>query len=247
MHPVISIIVPALNEEKLIERTLGSFSRELRSQYDVELIVSDGGSTDHTLEIARRHADMVIERSGDQRQTAGEQRNRGAERASGDLLVFMDADTVPANPQVFMRELSRLATEMKEDRRLLAMACPIDVAPKERKLTDRIFHAYINFGIRRANLQGKGSGGGQCTVVRREAFYSLGGYRSDLVACEDWELYVRLARHGKIGYGPGLSVYESPGRYRRFGHLRVYLVLVVNGLAIKYLGRAICKEWKPVR
>jgi glycosyltransferase involved in cell wall biosynthesis len=73
--------VPAYNEEKLLERTLSAFPMELRKRWNVELIVSDGGSKDGTIEIARTFADVVVLHHEDRRQTIAEGRNAGADVA----------------------------------------------------------------------------------------------------------------------------------------------------------------------
>jgi glycosyltransferase involved in cell wall biosynthesis len=55
-----SVIVPALNEETYIEACLKSISRQTLPRNSYEIIVSDGGSNDRTVEIARKYADRVI-------------------------------------------------------------------------------------------------------------------------------------------------------------------------------------------
>jgi glycosyltransferase involved in cell wall biosynthesis len=89
---VISIIIPAYNEEALLAGTL----RALRASADAvsvpsEVIVVDDGSTDRTAAIAREHGARVV--SVHVRQI-GAARNAGAKVASGDLLIFVDADTL---------------------------------------------------------------------------------------------------------------------------------------------------------
>ena len=80
---MISIVIPTLNEEKIIETTL----RSLRAYSGyLEIIVSDGRSTDRTVEIARSIADTVVVHSGPERQNISKGRNRGAEVATGDIL-----------------------------------------------------------------------------------------------------------------------------------------------------------------
>jgi glycosyltransferase involved in cell wall biosynthesis len=94
---VISIIIPAYNEESLLAATL----RAARDSADAagepyEIIVVDDGSTDRTAEIARAHGAQVV--SVHVRQI-GAARNAGAKVAKGDLLVFVDADTI-VTPEV---------------------------------------------------------------------------------------------------------------------------------------------------
>lgn len=243
-HPSISLIIPALNEEKLIERTLLAFGAELRARYNAEMIVSDGGSHDRTVEIAREHADRVVVHTEKRRQTIAEGRNRGADVARGDLLVFINADTVPRNPEAFMRELRRISDS---PRRRIAYACPVEVMPEERRLSDRLFHGFFNNYVRLLNGIGVGMGRGECQVTWRDSFTSVGGYNNAMAAGEDFDLYSRLARHGSIGHDADLCVYESPRRFRRYGYIRVLMSWTANALSVIFLHRSISTEWEEIR
>ncbi|MEO5931221.1 MAG: glycosyltransferase [Candidatus Kapaibacterium sp.] len=247
VNPIISIVIPALNEEKLIEQTLRVFSPELRARHGVELIVSDGGSRDRTVEIAREHADIVVEHREERRQTISEGRNRGAEMATGTLLVFICADTIPRDPEKFMRGLTQFARSAPDGRRIAAIACPVEIAPEERRTSDLLFHAFFNNYVRLLNLVGIGMGRGECQVIRRDSFLAVGGYDSAMVAGEDFDLYSRLARIGRIGHSNDLRVYESPRRFRRYGYLRVLASWTTNGLAVMLLHRSVSKEWEEIR
>jgi glycosyltransferase involved in cell wall biosynthesis len=246
-HPKVSIVVPALNEEKLIERTLRFFPEELRRRHGIELIVSDGGSHDRTVEIARRHADIVVVHAEERRQTIAEGRNKGAEAATGDLLVILCADTVPRDPEEFIRGLLALAEGRRAPSDPVAFACPVEVAPSERRLSDRLFHGFFNNYVRLLNMVGVGMGRGECQVVRRESFLAVGGYNNMMAAGEDFDLYHRLTRTGRIGHRPELCVYESPRRFRRYGYLRVLASWTANALAVIVLRRSISKEWEEIR
>src|SRR6478609_2442449 len=90
---VVSIVVPAFNEEKLIARTLDAIRAAaeafVRRGWDTELIVCDNNSTDRTAALARAAGATVVFEPVNQ---IGRARNKGAEAASGDWLVFVDAD-----------------------------------------------------------------------------------------------------------------------------------------------------------
>ena len=86
----ISVIIPALNEEKYILHSLEGLKKQ--SFKDFEVIVCDGNSTDRTREIAKKYAMVVIEK----RKGMAAGRNGGARVAKGDILVFLDADTKPS-------------------------------------------------------------------------------------------------------------------------------------------------------
>lgn len=245
--PMISIVVPVLNEERLLERTLAAFGPELRERHGVELIVSDGGSTDRSVEIARRHADLVVEHREERRQTIAEGRNRGGERARGELLVFINGDTIPVDPERFLAALVEVSRGIAVGSGVAAVACPVEIEPAERRTSDRLFHTFFNAYVRLLNRLGLGAGRGECQVMPRELFVRVGGYNDTMAAGEDFDLYNRLAQHGRIAHHQGLLVYESPRRFRRYGYLRVLFQWTLNGIAVAVAGRSYSKEWEQVR
>ena len=80
----ISVIIPILNEAKILEKTLSQLQPEFRSQ---ELIVVDGGSTDASVRIAEEYGKVVVSERG-----RAKQLNTGAAVATGDILIFLHAD-----------------------------------------------------------------------------------------------------------------------------------------------------------
>src|SRR5688572_13130456 len=82
----ISVVIPALNEESCVERTLDA----IIALAPYEVIVCDGGSTDRTVEIASARAAVMHAPTG-----RGAQQKAAASRASGDVLWFLHADTIP--------------------------------------------------------------------------------------------------------------------------------------------------------
>lgn len=92
MKPVISFIVPAYNEERLLGATLDALHAAARAAGEpYELIVVDDASTDRTATIAADHGAALV--SVAHRQIAAT-RNSGARQANGDWLIFVDADTI---------------------------------------------------------------------------------------------------------------------------------------------------------
>jgi glycosyltransferase involved in cell wall biosynthesis len=87
----LSVVIPAYNAERTLERVLAAV-REGADARD-ELIVVDDGSTDRTAEIARAAGATILE--GDGQGYAGGARNLGWEHATGDVVVFLDADDIP--------------------------------------------------------------------------------------------------------------------------------------------------------
>jgi rSAM/selenodomain-associated transferase 2 len=83
---MISIIIPTYNEETSIEKTLVQLS-EIKCRVDKEIIISDGGSTDGTVALASRFANVIKSEKG-----KAIQLNNGAKHAKGDILFFVHAD-----------------------------------------------------------------------------------------------------------------------------------------------------------
>jgi glycosyltransferase involved in cell wall biosynthesis len=240
---MISVVVPALNEEKLLERMLLQFTPELVSRYDLEIIVSDGGSTDHTLALARRHARVVVENTEGTRQTIALGRNLGARKASGDVLVFLNADTLIADPERFFAAILPALAEPG----VVALTCSVRVYPDEERWSDRAFHGFYNWFFSMMNRVGMGMGRGECHIIPRTAFMAVGGYAGRIAAGEDYDMFRRLKRQGTIRFMNDVLVYESPRRYRRYGYLTVSASWFMNFLSVQFLGRSILDEWKPVR
>ncbi len=238
-----SVVVPTLNEEKLLDRMLAQFTPELGSRYSLELVVSDGGSVDRTLEIARTHGARIVENVDHVKQTISIGRNRGAEQAQGEILVFLNADTLVKDIDYFFR---RIGEEIHADG-IAALTCSVEVYPHERRRIDAWFHGFYNWFFSMMNSVGMGMGRGECHVMRREVFQAVKGYAERIAAGEDYDMFRRLERVGRIRFLHDLVVYESPRRYRRYGYAYVTASWFLNFLAVFFLRRSILSEWKPVR
>jgi glycosyltransferase involved in cell wall biosynthesis len=239
----ISVVVPALNEEKLLQRMLHQFTPEIATRYNLEIIVSDGGSTDRTLTIARAGAHRVVENSPPIKQTISIGRNRGAAAATGETLVFLNADTLIADVDRFF---ARIRDRIRNPG-IVALTCSVLVYPDEERWSDRAFHGFYNWFFSMMNVVGMGMGRGECHVIKREVFEQSNGYADRIVAGEDYDLFARLKKLGRIEFLHDIVVYESPRRYRRYGYLFVTASWFLNFLSIFFLRRSILSEWKPVR
>jgi glycosyltransferase involved in cell wall biosynthesis len=240
---MISVIIPTLNEEKLLERMLRQFAPSLVERYHLEIVVSDGGSVDRTLAIARLHAHTVVCNGEGIKQTIAMGRNIGARNARGSVFVFLNADTLIADPEFFF---ATIEAEIAAPG-LAALTCSVEVYPDERRPVDRAFHGFYNWFFAAMNGVGMGMGRGECHIMRREVFESVNGYADRIAAGEDYDMFRRLERMGRVRFLHGVVVYESPRRYRRYGYLYVTVSWFVNFLAVFFLRRSILSEWKPVR
>ena len=240
---MISIIIPTLNEEKLLPRMLKQFTPDLVKRYDLELVVSDGGSTDGTLTIARQFAHAVVENTDHVKQTISLGRNIGARHARGDIFVFFNADTLIKNTDIFFR---RLHQEIDADG-VVAVTSSVEVYPEEKRVSDKLYHGFYNWLFYMMNQVGMGMGRGECHIMKREIFQKIGGYASGIAAGEDYDLFRRLDKLGRIKFLKDVVVYESPRRYRRYGYAFVTASWFMNFLSVFFFRRSILNEWKPVR
>jgi len=178
----VSVIVPAFNEERLLPETLASIrvgmaALEARG-WSSELIVCDNNSTDRTAEIAREAGATVVFEPHNQIARA---RNAGAGRASGDWLVFVDADSRPS-PALF----EDVAVEIARGR-CLAGGCTVALGGD--RLLARFFERFWN-ALSRMGKWGAGS----FVFCEAAAFREAGGFSQALYAAEEIDLFRRLKR-----------------------------------------------------
>lgn len=241
--PIISVIIPALNEEKLISKTLSQFTPDIKKKFNLELIVSDGGSKDKTISIAKDYADKIISPDPCKKQNISIGRNTGAASAKGTFLYFFNADTKINDIDNFFSKTLRAF----DDKNVIAVTCNIRIFPEEKKLSDVMFHTFYNNYVFILNKIGMGMGRGECHIIRKDFFQKTGGYNEDMAAGEDYDLYRRLKRFGKIKFLRELTVYESPRRYRRFSYFGVFVDWTKNSISVLFRGKAISKTWEEVR
>ena len=198
---MISVIIPTLNEELTLEKSLIS----ARNSRDVEIIVSDGGSLDKTVAIAKRLADKVISSPAGR----GMQLNRGADASSGDILLFLHADSI------LPEGWDDLVRETLNDARISGGA--FSFALSRGSLPFSFISFMANFRSRFFKLPY----GDQAIFVRREIFEKLGGFREILIM-EDLELVKSIGRCGTVKI-LNLPVITSSRRWDKEGWIKTIL------------------------
>lgn len=241
---MISFIIPTLNEEKFINHTV----RALHSLIDLphEVIITDGLSKDRTVELAKEAgADFVVVHDGSHRQTIAEGRNAGAAMATGDFLVFMDADCSIPGMDIFF---TKILKHFEADPKLVAVNVAIRILPGAETFWDwaiyNMFNDYLWFVN---NVLHIGMAAGEFQMVRKEAFHKLGGYDPKLVASEDVDLFSRLAKIGHVRYEKGIKVYHTGRRVHKTGWPKLLSLWMLNTVSMKLFHKAFSSEWKPIR
>ena len=178
----ISVIVPAFNEEKLLGASLAEIKSAaaafLQRGWQFELVVCDNNSTDRTADIACAAGAKVIFEPVNQIARA---RNAGASIATGDWLVFVDADSHPGE-----KLFADVAREIDSGKTLAGGATI--------RLDENLFWAGLltgawNWASRFNHLMA-----GSFIFVEAAAFRELGGFHNELYAAEELELSQRLKK-----------------------------------------------------
>ena len=183
MH--LSIVIPAFNEERLIERCLQSIAAShadnLKRGLTSEIIVVDNNSTDNTADLARQAGAQVIFEPINQ---IGRARNAGAAVTTGDWLLFLDADSV-LNPGL-LADILRVIEEGK------SVGCGSTLSmqglPWWANWTLQLWTG-TSFLFRWA--------AGALVVCRRDAFRDVGGFNQELYAADEISLSERLKEWGR--------------------------------------------------
>lgn len=203
----LSVIIPALNEAAVLPALL----RALRVQTRVpdEVIVADAHSVDGTADAARASGARVIAGG---RPGAG--RNAGAAAATGDVLLFVDADVLP--DQWFIASLLDQFEQAQCD-----VAAGL-LRPASDRPIDRLIAWTFNFGVLALETRMPHASGG-CIVIRRALHEAIGGFDESLALAEDHDYVVRAARQGQFRVLREASLVVSLRRLERDGYVRTAL------------------------
>jgi glycosyltransferase involved in cell wall biosynthesis len=210
MAETLTVVVPALNEAERLPALFDALDRQTRRPDQV--VIADAGSTDATKSVAETRGATVVPGG---KPAAG--RNAGARVATGDLLLFLDADD----------ELDDdfIATALEEfaDRKLSVATSfvePIERDPRNIFATE-VVNLYLDVMQYVAP-----HAPGFCILIKRSVHEVIGGFDETVVLAEDHDYVQRAAEHGKFRVLQTASVATSMRRIEKEGLVR---------LAFKYL------------
>ena len=234
----ISIVVPAFNEERLLGAALAQMQAAAAALaargWDWELIVCDNNSTDRTAEIARAAGATVV---FEPRNQIARARNRGAAAATGDWLIFVDADSHP-NRELFADVAEQIASGH-------CLAGGSTVRLDAHHWLSELVNAFWNFLSRRGRWLA-----GSFIFLEAATFRQVGGFSEKLYAGEELELSGRLKKLARDVRRPVVILHRHPlvtsARKLHLYTLREYLwflakTLFSRGKTLK--DRRACFTW----
>ncbi len=206
----VSVIIPALNEAARLPELLGALGAQTVPPH--EIILADAGSTDETRAIAETAGCIVVDGG-----MPAVGRNAGAAVATGDLLLFLDADVRPEP------DFIELATEEFGRSECVVATCLI--APLEPGALNVFLSEAANLYLevmRPVSPHAPGS----CVLCLRSVHESIGGFDESLKLAEDHDYVQRAATHGGFSVLTGVSIPTSMRRVETEG---------IFALSLKYL------------
>jgi glycosyltransferase involved in cell wall biosynthesis len=200
--PNISIIIPANNEENYIKRTLHSIKNQTYQDY--ESIIVSNGCTDKTEEIVNQKINDKIKHFSIHEANVSKARNHGAEKATGNVLLFLDADTLLEE-----NALQKINQQFSDK---YSVATTL-VKPDSNKLKFKFAMGFKNFYHSYDIYQGCSG----ALICRKEDFDNVGGYQ-EIIVKEHRKLIIDLKRKtGKKFKCLDTNVTTSMRRFRKWG------------------------------
>ncbi len=200
----VSVVIPTLNEERIIGRTI----RSLRSflPKGTQIIVADGGSSDFTTLIARKlGAKVVVGKI----KTVGGGRNAGAAASRCDVVWFVDADTFPTKD--FYGQMLAIFNDPK----VVGVGCHI--MPEHLGLGRKIFFYFLNMIVAGTVFLGRPNVAGSCVAYRKKDFDAIKGFDTETHSAEDMDLTQRISKRGRVAFFFHVVVPTSDRRVHKLG------------------------------
>lgn len=213
---MVSVVIPAYNEEKHIGKCLESFLHQTTEE-SFEVILVDNASTDKTVEVAKTFIERIpLQILEEKRQGRGYARATGFEKAKGDIILSTDSDGYV--PKDWIEKILK----MFDDPEVIAMTGPVRVYDLPLWKT-KLVQVGVPFTMLLYRLLYKHYWlTGSNFAIRKDIYEKSGGF-ADVHGLEDIDLSIRVSQLGKIKYKP-FFVWTSGRRFRNAGSgLKDYL------------------------
>jgi len=196
----ISIIIPAHNEENYIRKTLHSIRNQ--THQDFEIIVVSNGCTDNTENIVKKRANEKLKHFSVSEANVSKSRNYGAEQAQGELLLFLDADTILE--QDSLQKIKKIFSHKYSVATTLTDYDSAKIKFKFAKIVKNFYH--------QTNLYQGCSG---ALICRKDDFFKVGKY-PEIIVKEHRKLIIELKKLGKFTCINTITI-TSARRFKKWG------------------------------
>lgn len=176
--PFVSVIIPTFNSGKTLEVCLSSIRNQ--THLGIEIIVVDNYSDDDTEEIAKKYSCIFVQKKA----LRSEARNYGAKMAHGEFYFFVDSDM-----ELFPTLVQECVREMMKNQGVKAIIGPEWAAGKGFWARCKALERELNIGYEVVEAP---------RFFSRDAFWKVGGYDPELEAGEDWDLFQRVRKAGRV-------------------------------------------------
>jgi len=210
----LSIIIPTLNEERYLPLLLRSIKKQ---KVKAEVIVADGGSKDKTVEIARKVRCKTVKGGKNPAQS----RNKGAAKASGDILLFLDADTIL--PRGFLKE----SLEEFEERGLGVASCYPSLTGKIKALNELFSVSFkiIAGTFQHFNLFPTDSA--YCIFSRKSIHRKLWGFDEKIALWEGADYMTRASKICECRFLKRKKIFNSIRRFEKEPKILIKWIYVI--------------------
>ncbi len=206
--PLVSIIIPAYNEEKCIGKCLRSLLQLDYPREKLEIIIIDDGSTDRTQSEAKKFEERGVRVFTQKNSGKGAALNRGIGLAKGEFIVTMDADS-----EVMPKTLKQLLAFFRKDGEVAAVTPAIKIKPSKNLLVElqRIEYLMIIFSRKLLSfIDSVPVAPGPFSMFRASVFREVGGFDENNLV-EDQEIALRLQKHNfRIRSSVKAEVFTEP-------------------------------------
>jgi hypothetical protein len=235
----ISLVIPAYNEEKYIDNCLKSAIKNSNGKF-YEIIVVNNASTDKTAEIVAKYPEVKIVYENNKGLTFA--RQRGFLEAKGDILAYIDADTMMSSGHY-----EKIIKEFNKNEKLVCFSGPHEYYDIKR------FHQFLNkiFWIILALPVYKVVGYmtiGVNFAIKKEVLEKMKGFDTSISFYgEDTDIARRAHEYGKVKFSINFGIPTSGRRISDHGILKSLVVYVSNFVSEVVLKKPVTKEYKDVR
>ncbi|MBS3051460.1 MAG: glycosyltransferase [Candidatus Aenigmarchaeota archaeon] len=214
----ISVVIPTLNEGKYLETTLF----HIRQIKPYEIIVADSHSTDNTVKIAKKYGARIVQAK---RGAASYGRNAGGHAAKGDVILFLDADSI-VFPNIF-----DIINKDFRNRKVVGWTCTIyGFTPSwKEQIIYNMSNNLVDFLTTYAK---KPHAPGIAIAARRQVFEKVNGFDENLKVMEDHDFAMRAGKFGTFKFSKETCVYTSTRRMNKWGGLG--LIRKYSKIYLKY-------------